>query len=82
MIKEDGKTYCDGCGKCMTMGDVKDSKTIIGIALTFCQGGSPAETRFIMKQLGEYDIGRIYEFCAECWLDSLMINKSKQCICG
>lgn len=28
--------------------------------------------KFRKRQLGKYEIGKIYEFCWECWLDSLM----------
>jgi len=79
---------CDKCGKVMTMEpsgiDVWKSKiygkeinyptSISAISITFSISENESEgyRKLFKHQVGKYEIGRTYNFCCECWLDSLM----------
>ena len=62
--------YCSKCSKCMTD---TDGTSVSGISIDFILDTN-ANTEFIQKQLGKYEI-KTYEFCYECWLDSLFGRK-------
>ena len=57
---------CDNCGKEMTL----EGFSIIGYRLQFTAGSFNTDAEFIQKQLGKYELGREYNFCLECMLDS------------
>jgi len=48
--------------------------TIIGVAISFTNTTGQNEEQ-AQKQLGKYRINKKYEFCYECWLDSLFGNQ-------
>ncbi len=61
--------YCSRCKKSMT--NDKDGSTTIGMILEV-KFESGQDDTFIKEQLGKYEINKAYQFCWECWLDSLM----------
>ena len=62
---------CDKCGKNMKKPDTEENW--IGCSMGFsCE---PGQEDFFQKQLGKYQIGKTYNFCYECWLDSLFLGK-------
>ncbi|MFH1616469.1 MAG: hypothetical protein ABIG61_15450 [Planctomycetota bacterium] len=62
---------CVKCGKNMTD---EDGGTTIGISLELTvEPGQP--DAFLKMQLGKYEVNKRYEFCWECWLDSLFNNE-------
>ncbi len=66
MAAEENK-YCSHCGKDMTVGQT----TCVGISLQWKTDNE--NLRYdAQKQLGKYDLDKTYQFCWECWLDSLM----------
>ena len=70
-MEKDDKLYCDGCGKCLT------HKTADGEERSFAELciAFHGKNEFVANQLGKYDTGeenQEWNFCAECWLDSLM----------
>lgn len=83
-----GDTKCDGCGKSMLYDGWEStgrnggqsqgpSMTFVGITLeVITPNSSPSWEAFLKKQLGKYEIDKRYEFCWECWLDSLRIAHS------
>ena len=80
------KQYCSKCGKCMTD---ERGVSLIGISIQYViadkeTGDSSAHfvniTReqnevFVKEQFGKYAAENKYQFCWECWLDSLMGDK-------
>jgi len=59
---------CNVCGKIMT--DKKTGHTLIGRAITLiCDNEDTKE--FYQKQMGEYELGKRYCCCWECWLKSI-----------
>ena len=62
---------CAKCGKEMVD---KNGVSMTGISLTFRADvkATDEELKFYKKQIGKYELDRSYEFCWECWLDSLM----------
>lgn len=68
---------CDNCGKEMTKIIDGDPVTIIGCSVG-CEikKDIPDEyVQFLEEQFGKYEIGTMYNFCWECWLDNLMGKK-------
>ncbi|MCK5607096.1 hypothetical protein KAR91_34750 [Candidatus Pacearchaeota archaeon] len=64
---------CDRCDKNMT--DEHGNSTI-GCQLELrVETGDRDLVEHYEKQLGKYRLNRIYHFCWECWLDSLMRAK-------
>lgn len=57
--------FCDRCGKKMN----NDGTTLIGISIEVLAGVN-ADEKFVQEQLGKYEIGRKYSFCAECYIDA------------
>ena len=47
-----------------------DGSSLEGISLQVLAEDAPKD--FVQAQLGKYEIGRIYCFCWECWLNLLM----------
>ena len=52
--------------------DPVDQFNPVGISLEMCMDSDdyPKE-KFMQKQIGKYELGKRYNFCWECWLDSL-----------
>ncbi len=81
-------TECDGCGKSMLYDGWESTgrnggqsqnqpSTLVGISLEVLTSDcSPSQKAFLKKQLGKYEMNKRYEFCWECWLDSLRIAHS------
>ena len=59
--------YCSRCHKLMSD---KDGSSTIGASITVTVD-PPNDPTFMQKQMGKYGINRTYNFCWECWLDSL-----------
>jgi len=60
---------CVKCGKEMTDDSGMPN---IGISININVTGPESRERMNMqKQFGKYDIDKVYQFCWECWLDSL-----------
>lgn len=59
---------CDKCGKNMQSAS---GCTVIGVAISF-KHSIEAESEHIKKQFGKYAEKNNWNFCYECWLDSLM----------
>ena len=60
---------CDKCKKNMTD---SDGASVIGLSIRVDVKNSPKRTQeFFEKQLGKFSVNRDYNFCYECWLDSL-----------
>ena len=57
--------YCDRCKKELTDKDGVDN---IGISIEIW---GKEKREFCQKLLGKYEMDRAYNFCYECWLDSL-----------
>lgn len=71
--------HCEGCGRSLTD---ENGSSIIGVSITVTVKDDEAQinTDFIKRQMGKYEINKSYNFCYECWLDSLMgINREKPC---
>ena len=74
------KDCCARCGKSLLIRkDERSPKTNIPDKVTGCiasLGTVPQDdecyNKYLKRQLGKYEIGKTYEFCFECWLDSLM----------
>ena len=61
---------CSRCNKLMTH---SDGTNLVGLSITFKFGGLDEEyKKFYKKQLGKYAENKDYNFCFECWIDSLM----------
>lgn len=74
MRGKDKKLYCDGCGKCITYGKGKRKSEFSVLRLEM--HGRSAQVR---SQLGKYFTGKrehTFDFCMECWLDSLFLRFS------
>jgi hypothetical protein len=62
--------YCSKCDKPMTD---EHGTTVVGVSISVTaeEGALPEKVAFVKKQLGKYALNHDYEFCYECWLDSL-----------
>jgi len=69
---------CDRCGKEMgikeEIGDrVIFHSDIVGVSIdSHTDEMSDDDIENMKRQFGKYEINRSYNFCYECWLDSLM----------
>ena len=65
---------CVKCGKEM---ESPSGISIIGIHIRLALGddATQEDMDFIREQFGKYDIKKPYDFCYECWLDSLFGNQ-------
>ncbi len=59
---------CDKCGK-----NMKSSSgfNMVGVSLQFYLN-VPGEDEHFKKQFGKYNHKNVWNFCYECWIDSLM----------
>ena len=63
---------CDGCGKEMSP-KTENGETIIGCCIQSKADRMNEEAiEYVQAQFGKYELNREYNFCYECWLDSLM----------
>lgn len=72
---EGEKYYCNKCNKCMTD---ENGTSWVGYSIEVNLGSQSTSDRaliiadkFLKKQLGKYKPNKVYDFCFECWLDSL-----------
>lgn len=65
------------CCKCEKEMCDEDGTTLTGYSLQFYITEDQTESKkaFCKKQLGKYEPNHSYDFCYECWLDSLMGDK-------
>jgi len=64
---------CYKCGKDMTKWQMRgEIESLIGIKISAHANLSREERNFVQRQLGKYEIGKDYNFCLECYIDSLM----------
>lgn len=69
---------CERCGKNMTYTDSALSvdvatHSIVGTSIIIrCETENKETIERFKEQLGKYSLNKEYNFCFECWLDSLM----------
>jgi len=57
--------FCERCGKNM-MGI---NGSLVGVSIQVSVGAN-GDRDFIQLQLGKYVIGKVYQFCFECFIDT------------
>ena len=65
---EQESSLCDKCGKDMAN---PEGHMAIGVMIGAVPHGEHEQHEYMKRQFGKYDLGKIYNFCYECWLDSL-----------
>ena len=64
-------TLCERCGKNMT--DESGMTCIaVQVRVSVSIGAGSLTEDFYREQLGKYELDHVYNFCWECYLDSLM----------
>lgn len=75
-VNED-ELLCCKCGKNMNY----KGSSVIGVSISlkvYPDFDDKGYINHIKKQLGKYEIGKDYNFCCECWLDSLFNNEKEK----
>ena len=59
------------CAKCNKELEDEKGQSITGMMIRITASGN-ISPEFVQKQMGKYEIGKDYNFCFECLLDTLM----------
>lgn len=71
------KVYCDKCGKLVS---TSDGRVLAGLiaGVGYQPDASDEERQFAQKNAGVYEVNRVYSFCVECLLNTLMRTPSSR----